>query len=575
MEERKKERWVLRDCDAEVRDRLAQETGVSLAVASVLAARGFSEPAPLRAFLEPSLADLPDPNLLPGMDAAVKRLVTAAKGGETVWVYADYDVDGVSSAAVLRQFLTTSGIACRTHLPRRDVEGYGLHPDALRSIAAEGGTVLVTADCGVDAVEETALARELGIDVVITDHHLPGDPLPDAVALVNPKLAGSRYPDSNLAGVGVAWNLAAALRRALRDDGFYAGGEEPDVRELLDLVALGTVADVAPLREVNRVLVASGLAILNRPRIRTGIQALKNVAGVKGEFRAGHIGFQIGPRINAAGRMEDPGDALDLLLTEEPEHARFLAEKLHDLNRRRQQEELTTLEEALKRVKDNGWQRSRWSLVLESEGWHSGVVGIVASRLAERYFRPAVVIAVQDSEGRGSARSIPGLHLHEALMACEDLLIGYGGHAAAAGFEIDPAKIGPFRERFEEVVRSRLTEEDLVPLLTLDAEISFADLSLDVITELEGLGPFGVGNPTPTFLTSGVSVLEVRPLGRTGDHLRFLLDHDGKTLYAKAWRKAGKLSRIDAGQKVDVAHRPEINTWNGRQSVELVVEGMR
>jgi single-stranded-DNA-specific exonuclease len=575
MEERKKERWVLRDLDEEVRDRLAAETGVSLTVASILAARGFSDPAPVRSFLEPSLADLPDPNLLPGMEAAVERLLTAAKKGETVWVYADYDVDGVTSAALLRQFLTESGISCRTHLPRRDVEGYGLHPDAIRSIAAEGGTVLVTADCGVDAVEETALARELGIDVVITDHHIPGEILPDAVALVNPKLTGSRYPDCNLAGVGVAWNLAAALRRALRDGGLYAGAEEPDVRELLDLVALGTVADVAPLREVNRTLVSSGLAILNRPRIRTGIQALKDVAGVKGEFRAGHIGFQLGPRINAAGRMEDPGDALDLLLTEEPEHARFLADKLHELNRQRQQEELGTMEEAVKRVKVNGWHRSRWSLVLESEGWHRGVVGIVASRLAERYFRPAVVIAVQDGEARGSARSIPGLHLHEVLMACEDLLLGYGGHAAAAGFEIDPAKIDLFRDRFEKEVRSRITEDDLVPLLTLDAEISFADLSLDVITELEGLGPFGVGNPTPVFLTPGVSVLEVRPLGRTGNHLRFLLEHEGKTLSAKAWRKAGKLSRIDTGQTVDLAHRPEINSWNGRQSVELVVEGMR
>jgi len=226
-------------------------------------------------------------------------------------------------------------------------------------------------------------------------------------------------------------------------------------------------------------------------------------------------------------------------------------------------------------VKQNGWHRSRWSLVLESGGWHRGVVGIVASRLAERYCRPAVVIAVNDGEARGSARSIPGLHLHQVLTGCEDLLLGYGGHAAAAGFEIDPGKIGLFRERFEQEVRSRITEDDLVPLLTLDAEVTFAELSLEVVEELEGLGPFGMGNPTPLFLTPAVRVLEVKPLGRTGDHLKFLLEHSGKTLYAKAWRKAGKLSHVDAGQTVDLAHRPEINTWNGRRSVELVVEGMK
>lgn len=575
MENRVKQRWELRDLNADLRDRIAAETGVSRPVASVLAARGFADPDKLRSFLKPSLAELPDPHLLPGMAEGVARLLRSARDGETVWVYADYDVDGVTSAAVLHHFFTESGIPCRVHLPRRDVEGYGLHPDAVRSMAAEGGTVLVTADCGVDAVEEAALARELGMDVIITDHHIPGEKLPEAEAVINPKLPGSSYPDGNLAGVGVAWNLAAALRRALRDGGHYGSREEPDVRELLDLVTLGTVADVAPLLEVNRTLVTAGLAILNRARIRTGIQALKDVTGVKGEFRAGHIGFQIGPRLNAAGRMEDPRDALDLLLTEEAEHARFLAEKLDGLNRQRQQEELATLEAAMQRVKENGWHRSRWSLVLEEEGWHRGVVGIVASRLTERFFRPAVVIAVKDREARGSVRSIPGLHVYQVLTACEDLLLAYGGHAAAAGFEIDPGKIELFRERFEEEVRSRISESDLTPLLTLDAQVSFSDLSMETVEELDGLGPFGVGNPSPIFLTTGVTILEVTPLGRTGDHLKFLLESGGKTLYAKAWRKAGKLSRFDAGQAVDLAHRPEINTWNGRQSVELVVEGMR
>jgi single-stranded-DNA-specific exonuclease len=575
MEARGTQRWKLRTIDTGIRDSIAREAGVSGLVASVLAARGFSGPEAVEVFLNSSLADLPDPLLLPNMEAAVERLARAAAEGETVWVYADYDVDGVTSAAVLDRFLTQSGISSRVHLPRRDVEGYGLHPDAIRAIAAEGGTLLVTADCGVDAVAEAELARELGIDLIVTDHHIPGDDLPDAVAVVNPKLPGSRYPDDGLAGVGVAWNLAAGLRRALREAGHYGGAEEPDLRELLDLVALGTVADVARLLGVNRTLVASGLGVLNRQRLRPGIEALREVAGVKGEFKAGHIGFQIAPRLNAAGRMDDPRNALDLLCTEDPEQARSLAEKLDGLNRQRRQEELATFEEALKRVKENGWHRSRWSLVLDSDGWHRGVIGIVASRLAERYCRPAVVIAVKDGEARGSARSVPGLHLHDTLTGCEDLLIGFGGHAAAAGFEISPDRIDLFRERFEEQVRSRISEDDLIPLVTLDAEVPFADLSMETVEELERLAPFGVGNPTPVFLTTEVRVLEVTPLGRTGDHLKFLLAHGDSTLYAKAWRQAGKLAHVEAGQRVDLAHRPEINSWNGRQSLELVVEGMR
>jgi single-stranded-DNA-specific exonuclease len=508
------------------------------------------------------------------MGAAVERLARAARERETVWVYTDYDVDGVTSAALLTRFFEETGIPTRYRLPRRDREGYGLHPDALREIAEQGGRLVVTADCGVTAVGPARVARELGVHLVITDHHTPTPELPEAEAVVNPKLDGSTYPDRAIAGVGVAWNLAAALRRKLRDEGYFAGGREPDLRDLLDLVALGTVADVVPLREVNRVLVAAGLAVLNQ-RPRPGVQALREVAGVKGELRAGHIGFQLGPRLNAAGRMEGPQEALDVLRTGDAGEARVLAERLNRLNQRRQEEERAILTEALARVEAEGWYPARRSLVVESVGWHGGVVGIVASRLAERYHRPSVVLAVEGTEAKGSARSVPGLHLYEALSSCQDLLTRFGGHAAAAGLSVPADRVPAFRARFEAAVASRLSEEQLVPVLSLDAEADFTGLDLDAVRDLARLEPFGFGNPTPLFLTRGATVLDVRPVGREGEHLKFRLEQRGRRLDALAWRKAEGLGHVTPGDVVDVAHTPDANTWNGVERVQITVEGMR
>ncbi|MDW7711758.1 MAG: single-stranded-DNA-specific exonuclease RecJ [Deferrisomatales bacterium] len=567
-------RWVLREPAAEARGSISRASGVSGLAASVLAARGIVEPEAVGAFLHPSLANLPDPSLLPGMDAAVGRLARAAEAGETVWVYTDYDVDGVTAAAVLGEFLRACRIPVRVRLPRRDREGYGLHPSALREIAEEGGTLVVTADCGVNAVEAGRAARELGIDLVVTDHHSPGDALPEAVAVVNPKLPASSYPDPSIAGVGVAWNLAAALRRRLREAGHFGSGGEPDLREALGLVALGTVADMAPLRDVNRVLVSWGLRALNRSP-RAGIRALREVARVKGELRAGHLGFQLGPRLNAAGRMEGPQEALDLLQTGDPDRARALAQRLDRLNQERREEERGILGQAVERVEAEGWHPGRWSLAVESEGWHAGVVGIVASRLVERYHRPAVVLSVDGGSAKGSARSVRGLHLCEVLAECGGLLDRFGGHAAAAGLSLPAERVPEFRECFEAAVRARLSEEDLAPVLTLDAEPAFSELTVEAVRELSRLEPFGVGNPTPVLLSRRVRLLDVRPLGRDGAHAKLRLEQGGVRCEALAWRKARELGHARPGQWVDVAHTPQVNEWNGVERVQLVVEGMR
>ncbi|MBI5442154.1 MAG: single-stranded-DNA-specific exonuclease RecJ [Deltaproteobacteria bacterium] len=533
----------------------------------------MADPEAARAFLNPSLSRLPDPLGLPDMAAAVDRLVRAAVSRETVWVYTDYDVDGVTSAALLSDFFRESRIACRVRLPRRDREGYGLSSDALREIRAEGGTLVLTADCGISSVAEARLAHLLGVDLIITDHHTPGSELPDAVAVVNPKLPGGSYPDPMIAGVGVAWNLVSALRRRLREEGYYAAGPEPDVRRLLDLVALGTTCDVAPLVSVNRVFVAYGLQRLNGPEARPGTRALRDVAGLKGELRASHLGYQLGPRLNAAGRMAGPEQALELLLAREPESARGLASGLDALNRQRQEEERAVFASAAERVVREGWHPTRWSLVVDGENWHDGIIGIIASRLVEAYYRPTVVLT--RAKGKGSARSIPGLNLYDVLGECSDHLERFGGHAAAAGLKLSVERIGPFREALETVVRRRLCEEDLRPVLHLDAEARLADLSVEAVGELSALEPFGVANPTPVLLLRRAGLLDLRTIGREGEHLKFRVEHGGRRVDALAWRKAEAWSSFRPGACVDLACTPQLSHWNGQTRVQLVLEGMR
>jgi single-stranded-DNA-specific exonuclease len=507
------------------------------------------------------------------MARAVDRLTRAALSGETVWVYTDYDADGVTSAALLAEFLGESGVAFRVRLPRRDREGYGLHDGVIREIHEAGGTLILTADCGISSVSEARLARSLGVSLVITDHHTPGPEIPDAEAVVNPKLPGSSYPDEMIAGVGVAWNLVAALRRSLREEGYYSGRPAPDVRKLLDLVALGTVSDVAPLLRVNRILVAHGIRQLNGSQPRAGTVALREIAAVKGELRASHLGFQLGPRLNAAGRMAGPQEALDLLLSSDPEAAREMAARLDTLNRQRQEQERAVLAAAMERVVREAWHPTCWSLVVDGEGWHEGILGIVASRLSESFYRPVVVL--DRERGKGSARSIPGLNLYEVLAHCSDHLERFGGHAAAAGLKLRSGRLEEFRRELEACVRARLREEDLRPILRLDAEATLRDLSVDAVEELSSLEPFGVANPNPTLLIRRAGILEARTVGRGGDHLKLRIEHGGRRADALAWRKAEGLAGFRPGMTVDLACTPQLAAWNGHTKVQLVLEGIR
>ena len=542
-------------------------SGIPALLARLLANRGVCDPQSAQAYLNPTLSSLHDPLLLSGMEQSVERLCLAASRGERVCVHGDYDVDGVSSVALLVSFFRAVGMDCFSYIPKRLSEGYGLSPQGVASAARQGATVLVTVDCGIGSVAEALLCREAGIDLIVTDHHTPPETLPDAFAIINPLLSGSRFPFRSLAGVGVAFHLVIALRARMRARGSFPG-REPDLKEYLDLVALGTVADVVPLLGVNRVLVAYGLKELSAAS-RPGVQALKEVAGVSGEVGCGAVGFRLAPRINAAGRLEDASLGLEMLLTPDLLKAKEIATALNDSNAERQALELATLDEARCMLED-GACRGRSSIVLGSELWHPGVIGIVASRIAEMFHRPVILFALEGGTGRGSGRSISRFHLLDAIKSCAGHLLRYGGHSHAAGLSIDQEELELFALAFDQAACLGLDADALIPSTPYDAELSAAQIGEELPRELERMKPFGMGNPEPLFLLKGATVSGSRVL--KGGHLKLQLRCGGRSFegigfgLAEKWGGAGR---------VDLLFSPGMNLWNGKSSLQLTIKDLR
>lgn len=563
-------RWELRDTAPHIADDLAGALSLHPLIAAILVARGITRTDEARPFLNPSLSALHDPSLLRGMDDAVARLLAARRSKENICIYGDYDVDGITGTALLVSFLQTTGFNCRYFIPNRFDDGYGLNTDALGRIIATGANLIVSVDCGIRAVEEALFCRGQGIDLIIVDHHTPSERLPDACAVLNPLQPGCGYPFKNLAGVGVAFCLLVALRAALREEGAFEHVFEPDLREWLDLVALGTIADVVPLTGQNRIFAFHGLRQLSG-NSRPGIQALKRVAGVTGEVSCGQVGFRLAPRLNAAGRMESAVPGVDLLLSTSPEESQGIAADLDAANAERQSIERRILDEAVSMVETAGDYPMRRSIVLASESWHRGVIGIVSSRLVERYHRPTILIALDDEEGigKGSGRSIPGFHLLDAITSCSSHLEGFGGHRHAAGLSLAAANLAAFSAAFESEAARLLTDDDLVPRLDIDIEVSPEDITREFAQELEKLEPFGAGNPEPVLLLRGMNVLERRVVG--DGHLRLRLARDGCSFNAIAFRMAKR----ETQGRVDVAFFPEMNEWNGSSSLQLRVKDLR
>lgn len=563
-------RWQLRrePPAPELITQLAQSLGVQRLTAQALLLRGIATAEHGQEFLQARLGALPDPDLLPDMVVATGRLEQALLRGERIAVHGDYDVDGITGCSLLVEILRQLGGSVEYHIPLRMKDGYGLSADAIRQARDNGCELIVSVDCGVSAHGEADLASELGIDLIITDHHQPPEELPVCLALINPHLDGSRFPYQDLSGVGVAFFLLVGLRRRLRENGYFSRHPEPDLRRGLDLVALGTIADIVPLGGVNRILVQAGLQLLEQGG-RPGVAALKKVAEVK-QVSCGVVGFRLAPRLNAAGRLEDAALGVKLLLGEEPQEVASLAELLDGFNRERQQIEQRTLEQAIAALEEQG-SGERYAIVLADERWHSGVIGIVASRLVERYHRPTVLIALDGQQGKASARSISGFHLFQALQRCAEPLEGYGGHAMAAGLSIVAENIEPFSEQFEAVARAQLSEDDLTPRASHDGEIGLSELTMAQVAELESLNPFGAGNPQPAFVSRGCRVHSPRILGEK--HLKFDVEQSGNRIGCIAFSMAERFEQL-AGE-IDLLYRPGINVWRGNSSVQLQVADFR
>ena len=566
-------RWLLPETVNDQAKSLAGELGLHPLPARILLHRGYRTPEAASAFLSDKLADLPDPFRMKGMPAAVERLTRALRSGEKITLYGDYDVDGVCSTSLLTLFLRELGAHPGTYIPHRLDEGYGLNVQAVEKLAAEGTRVLVTLDCGISAVAEIARARDLGVDVIIVDHHTVPATLPPAVAVLNPHQPGCDYPTKTLCAAGVAFNFCMGIRKRLREDGFFATRKEPNLKALMDLVAMATVADVVPLTGANRILVAHGLQELTAAR-RPGVRALKEAAGMEPDapVTAGQVGFRLGPRINAAGRLHDASLGLQLLTSDSLEEARRLAKVLDGANAERQGIESTILTEALKQAET---RKDARGFVLYSEGWHPGVIGIVASRVVERFHRPTVMVGVKDGVGKGSARSIEAFHLFDALSGCSDLFVRFGGHKYAAGLTIEQDRLPAFREAFERVANERLTLEDLVPRCKVDAVVTPNELDERAVEGLQRLGPFGQGNPEPV-LVMRRQVARPRVLtpktGYGSAHLKLAL-LDAPDMDAIGFGMGDRLSVVEG--PVDLAFQVGMDTFRGQRRVSLRLKDLR
>ena len=541
---------------------LSTQLSLSPVTAQVLVNRGLRTPEQAHEFLTAGRSQILDPFRLKGMREAVDLIRARLAQGGPIMVYGDYDADGVTATAVLVIALRSLGAQVEYYIPDRFSEGYGLNADALKAIRDRGHDFVVTVDTGISAVAEARLAREIGLTLVVTDHHEPGRVLPEVPALINPRRPDCTYPFKGLAGSGVAFKLALAL-------------EAPGVWDLLDIVTVGTVADLMPLVGENRAIVREGLARLGETR-RPGLRALMEVAGVKPPVTAGHVGFALGPRINALGRMSTAAEAVELLLTDDPRRALELARRLDAENRARQETEAAILQEALAQAAALPPEEREWAVVLAGEGWHQGVVGICASRVLEVYHRPTILLSVNGDEAKGSARSIPGFHMQRALLQMADLFTKFGGHAAAAGMSMrSAAQVGELRRRMNQLASEWLRPEDLVPEQQVDAFVPLSLVDERLIQELAGLEPYGIGNPAPVLATDGLEVVESRPIGREQQHLKlYLRTGDGAApVEAVGWNMAQVAP--ERGRRVAVAYQPEINTYMGRSRVQLVLKDLK
>jgi len=569
-------RWEFAPTDAAAASRLAGEAGLPPPLAQILLHRGAATAGAAREFLRPELSRLHDPALLPGVAEAAERICRAIADKESIVVYGDYDADGVTATAILLGAIERAGGQAQYYLPGREEEGYGLNSAALRRLADQGAKLIVTVDCGVTSVTEAALARELGVDLIITDHHEPGPVIPGALVVINPLLPGSGYPFPRLTGAGVAFKVAWAMGQRL------SAGERvsPEFRAFLvdavALAAIGAIADVAPLLDENRILASFGVQAL-AATTRPGVRALCRVASLgTGAPRAWDVAFKLAPRLNAAGRLGCARRAVDLLTTTDPVRADEIALDLDRENTARRAIQEQIIQEALAMVDAGGGTKGRLGLVLAGDAWRQGVVGIVAGQLADRFARPTVVIAIEDGVGHGSARSGGYVNLHAAIERCADLLLSFGGHEHAAGLRIAPANIPAFADRFEQALAGQITEASLAPSLRIDLEMPLDAATPTLARDIARLEPFGAGNPEPVFATLGARVAgDPRRTGAEGKHLSFWVSQNGTGIRAIAFNQGSRAEELRQAGVCSLAYCLRMDTYRGGKDVELDVKDFR
>ena len=561
-------RWLAPPAtDAAEVARLATVLSLPAVLCQLLVQRGYSDVEAAKRFLRPRLDQLGDPYQLLGMTAAVDRLVRAIRGGEIILVHGDYDVDGMCSAALLTRALRQLGGRVVPFIPHRLTDGYDLTDAGVQAAVAAKARVVLTADCGTSALPAIASLNAVGIDVIVSDHHLPGGPLPVCEAILNPKQPGCTSPDKDFAAVGIAFKLALAVTRAM-------GASENFVFTLLDLVALATVADLAPLRGENRVFVKYGLKLMSETT-NPGLRALIRASGLDGKpLTAGRIGFILAPRLNAVGRLGNAMRGVELLLTDDAGEANEIARELEELNQRRQSLDRSTLDEAM-RIVDTVDLDETYGLVIAKQGWHAGVIGIVASRVVEQLSRPVVMVALEGDTGKGSGRSISAFDLHAGLSECREHLVRFGGHRAAAGITVQTELVPLLQTRFNAVARERLTADDLVPEQRIDLEVSVDDLTDDLEKLLQYFEPHGLGNPTPTLALRGARIDSApKRIGQT-DGVRTAVSSDRGAIAAIGWRLGERAKLLDPTQPVDLAFRLDRDDYRGADRLQLNLVDVR
>ncbi len=559
--------WKIKNnLNKDIIDSFSNEFGIHQIISQTLVNRDYVDLEDVRHYLQPSLNDLYSPFLLKDMKAGISRLLKAIYDHEKIVIYGDYDADGITSVVILYKFIREITPDVTYYIPDRIQEGYGLKNPAIDKFKSTDVRLIITVDCGISDHAQISYARTLGIDTIVLDHHAISGTLPLSVANINPKREDCPFPFKDLAGVGIAYNFLIALRGSLRKDGFWKNEDYPNLKEYLDIVALGTIGDIAPLIDENRIFAKIGLELITEGK-RPGIKALKEISGIDGQiidsFKAS---FCLIPRINASGRIASPLDAVALLLTEDMEEARMLAAKLDSYNRRRQSMEKIILHEILAKISNNPDFEKMNALVFASDRWHPGVVGIVASRLVDLFSRPAFVISLKDGIGKGSGRSISDFNIYKGIQQCASLLLSYGGHNHAAGISIKEDDVAEFTILLDDIIRDSGQFTDLVSQTIIDSECQLKDINLSLINQMQMLAPFGSMNPEPVLCARNIKVSSHSIVGN--NHLKMSLSSNGMSC-SSIWFTMGRYLKSVAGANLDIVFTPQINQWNGSSDIQL------